>query len=339
MKINLLLRLLLILVTFFLSSCQHTASDSSEISAENISQGSCNFPAAHYKKRIAAVFFPMQHPQDIDVVDYYDFDKGVGKELLQRLALTDDFLTRQAEHINLYPQIDAAPYIEETDTASGASLLSTVEKELKVQYVISGVIRDLSYADFNNNVNLPFGLSFDRDKFVSLIKQPKKPKKRNLVIDFYLHDTLTEELISKHRYSYSIDNTEVKPDRSIAFGTKEFFNSAYGQLFDKVLNLETQAIRKVLACRPFTMKIVDQDQKNIYLDAGRNSRVQKGDILTLFDADKEGHSFDSQSFRKQFGWPESSIKIIKVFPSYSIATSVDRQVVHLDKNSEYILVW
>ncbi len=309
------------------------------ISDQNISQKSCDFPAANYRKRIAAVFFPMQSPQQLDIVDYYDVDKGLGKALLRRLALTGDFLTREAEHINFYPHVDNAPYIEETDTASGVSLLSTLEKELKVQYVISGVIRDLSYADFNNNINLPFGFSFERDTFVSLNKQPKKAKKRNLVIDFYLHDTLTEELISKHHYSYSIDNSVVKPERATAFGTREFFDSDYGKLFDKVLNLETKAIRKVLACRPFTMKIVDQEQKNIYLDAGKNSRVQKGDILTLFDADKEGHSFDSQSFRKQFGWPKSTIKIIKVFPSYSIATSTSRQVVHLDKNSEYILVW
>lgn len=310
-----------------------------QISDQNINQKSCDSPAANYRKRIAAVFFPMQSPQQLDVVDYYDFDKGVGKELLRRLALTDDFVTREAEHINLYPQIDTAPYIEETDTASGDSFLTALEKELKVQYVISGVIRDLSYADFNNDVNLPFGLSFDRDTFVSLIKQPKKAKKRNLVIDFYLHDTLTEELISKHHYSYSIDDSVVKPERATAFGTREFFDSDYGKLFDKVLDLETKAIQKVLACRPFTMKIVDQDKKNIYLDAGKNTRVQKGDVLTLFHADKEGQSFDSQSFKKQFGWPKSTIKIIKVFPSYSIATSTTRQVVHLDKNSEYILVW
>jgi len=59
----------------------------------------------------------------------------------------------------------------------------------------------------------------------------------------------------------------------------------------------------------------------------------------MYHADIEGFIFDSQSNRKQFGWPESQLRIIKVFPAYSIAVSNDEQVVHLDKNSEYILVW
>lgn len=299
----------------------------------------CDFPAAKYRKRIAALFFPLQNPQHLSVVDYYDFEKGIGKELLQRLSLSDDFLIKEAEHINLYHDTGIAPFIQETDTSDGHSLLSSMEKDFDVQYVISGVIRDLSVANFNNDINLPFGLSIDRDKFVSLSRQAKQPKKRNLVIDFYLHDTLTEELISKHRYSYSIDDSMVRPDKAIAFGTKEFFDSDFGKLFDKVLHLESRAIRKVLACRPFTMKILEQDKKNIYLDAGKNSRIQEGDILTMYYADKEGDSFDTNSHKKQFGWPKSTIKIVKVFPSYSIATSTREPVVHLDKNSEYILVW
>ena len=56
-------------------------------------------------------------------------------------------------------------------------------------------------------------------------------------------------------------------------------------------------------------------------------------------ADIEGKSFDTNSQAKQFGWPKQQLKIIKVFPSYSIATSTSKQVIHLKKNSDYILVW
>ncbi|MCU7833776.1 MAG: hypothetical protein KZQ83_00880 [gamma proteobacterium symbiont of Taylorina sp.] len=305
----------------------------------------CELPSALYRKKIAAVYFPVQNPQHLDVVDYYDFDKGIGKELLRRLALSGDYLVKEAEHINLYPEVNIAPYIAEKETLSNRSLLSSIERKFNVQYVISGVIRDLSYSNINNNIKLPFGLSLDRDKFVSLHKQPKKPKKRNLVIDFYVHDALTEELISQRRYSESIDDSIVKPDHSIAFGTKEFFDSDYGKIFDKVIQLETDSIKKNLACQPYAMKILDQDKKdrrdkrNIYLNAGHNTRIKTGDILTMQRADREGGSFNSNSHRKQFGLAESSIKIIKVYPSYSVATSASEQVIHLERNTEYLLFW
>ena len=86
------------------------------------------------------------------------------------------------------------------------------------------------------------------------------------------------------------------------------------------------------------MKVLDQKNNKIYLDAGQNSKIKAGDILTLYYADEEGESFDSNSSRKQFGWPKQRIKIIKVFPSYAIANSNDKQVIHLKKNQDYILV-
>ena len=334
----------------------HQKIKSSEIISETIDQGiltvkvraqlsnsakkqaACHFPAAQYRKRITAVFFPLQYPQHLNAIDYFGFEHGIPQEILQRLSRSGDFLTREAIDYNLYPDINLAPYIQDQNSADKRSMLSLINQQLKAQYVLSGIVRDLSLATVKNQSNLPFGLSLSRDQFVSLNKQPDKPNKRHLVIDFYLHDTLSEELISKHRYSYSVDNAFVLPEKSTAFATKAFFSSAYGQLFERVLQQETQLIRDVLACRPFTMKVLDQKNNKIYLDAGQNSKIKAGDILTLYYADEEGESFDSNSSRKQFGWPKQRIKIIKVFPSYAIANSNDKQVIHLKKNQDYILV-
>jgi len=304
----------------------------------------CQFASAQYRKKIAAVYFPIENPQHVDVVDYYDFDKGIGKELLRRLALSGDYLVKPAEHINLYPEINAAPYIKEKEVLTGHSALASIERTLAVQYVISGVVRDLS-TQTGNGLKLPFNLSLKRNQLVALNKQPEKPEKRHLVIDFYLHDALTEELIHHQHYSEYIDKTEVKPNHSVAFGTREFFDSDYGKLFDNVLQQETDAIKKVLACRPYAMKIVDQDKKdpkdrrNIYLNAGQNTGIKAGDILTMQHADRTGVSFTSHSQRKQFGTPKSTVKITKVFPSYSVATSANEEVVHLERNTDYLLFW
>lgn len=292
----------------------------------------CNVPSAHYRKKIAATFFPLTKPENSKINDFKGFEKGIGRDLLQRLYSTGNFLVKEAESINLYPDTEIAPYISEISTADGTSLLASIEKDLDVQYVISGVIRDLSYSDYSNKFNLPF-------RFVSPIDQPNKPKRRNIVIDIYLHDTLTEELIDKRHYSYTITNGMVKPDYDIAYGSDEFFATAYGQKFDDILIQQATAIINTLSCRPYTIRIIDKDKKDIYLNIGSQSRVKTGDILTMYHADKDGVSFNSNTSRKQFGWPKSKLRVTKVFPAYSIAVSDQEEVVHLEKNKEYILIW
>ncbi|MCK5667124.1 MAG: hypothetical protein KAI17_26740 [Thiotrichaceae bacterium] len=201
------------------------------------------------------------------------------------------------------------------------------------------MIRNLSYADFSDKINLPFGLSINKDNFVSLTQQPNKPNKRNLVIDFYLYDVMTEELIDKRHFTYLLESEMAKPDYAIEFASAEFFASDYGQLFDKMLNEEVLAITTTLSCRPYTLRVIDKDKKNIYLNVGSQSRVKTGDILTMYRADIEAGSFDTDGQRKQFGWPQSQLRITKVFPAYSIAVSNNEEVVHLEKNKEYLLVW
>lgn len=338
-------KLLLFILVFCFHSLNVQADGFINIDGEDVIEPevspspTCDFPSSKYRKKITASFFPKQNTTDVGIIDYYGFEKGIGTEILQRLSDTGNFLVKHGEHINLYPDTGTAPYIHTTDTADGTSLLATIEKKLDVQYVISGVIRDISYSDFSNSIALPFGLSINKDLFVSPINQPNTANKRNLVIDFYLHDTQTEELISSRHYSHYIDADMVKPERAIAFSSQEFFTTAYGKLFNEILIDETTAIIKTLACRPYTVKIIDKDKKNIYLNAGSQNRVKTGDILNLYHADIEGHSFDTNSYRKQFGWPKSKLRIIKVFPAYSIAVSDSKEVLHLEKNRDYLLAW
>ncbi len=117
----------------------------------------------------------------------------------------------------------------------------------------------------------------------------------------------------------------VKPDYDIVYGSDEFFATAYGQKFDDILTQQATAIINTLSCRPYTIRIIDKDKKDIYLNIGSQSRVKTGDILTMYHADKEGGSFNSNTSRKQFGWPKSKLRITKFFPAYSIAVS-DQEV-------------
>ncbi|MFK5987116.1 MAG: flagellar assembly protein T N-terminal domain-containing protein [Pseudomonadota bacterium] len=305
------------------------------IRAELNSYGtSCNFPAAQYRKKIAATFIPMIHPEHLGVIDFYDFDKAISTEILKRLSRTGNFLTREANDISLYEDPNQAPFISKT-SISNDTLLSQIADNRDVQYVISGVIRDLSYELESERLKqAPFFPSF-----TTFWGNQRKANKRNLLIDFFLHDTLTGELLSKTSYSHSVTNTDVLPERAIAFGTKAFFDTSYGQLFSRVLNQEVANIQRILSCRPFTMRIIDQKQGKIYLNAGLSNKVKAGDILTVYFPDKPGEVFGVKGTVNQFGQPKTSIKIDKVYPAYSTAIPESGSISYQDIINGFLIAW
>jgi len=274
--------------------------------ASSAIQNSCNFPAMQYRKKIAATLFPMTHPEHLGIIDYYDFDKSISTEILKRLSKTDSFLTREANDITLYDDPLQAPFISKK-TIADDTLLSQIASNRDVQYVISGVIRDLSIGLEKEYLkDAPFLPSFN-----TFWGNQRMADQRNVVIDFFLHDTLTGELLSKKTYAHSISGIDIVPDMATAFGTRAFYDSKIGKLFSDILDQEVKNIQQLLSCRPFTMRVIDQKDGKLYLDAGMSNKVKAGDILTIYIPDIPGETFGVVGKTDQFGSPKTTIKIDK----------------------------
>jgi len=306
----------------------------SPTAAPSLIKNSCNFPATHYRKKIAATLFPMIHPEHLGITDYYDFDKSISTEILKRLSRTNHFLTREANDISLYDDPLQAPFISKM-TIADDTLLSQIASNRDVQYVISGVIRDLSVGLESEYLkDAPFIPSFN-----TFFGNQRMADKRNVVIDFFLHDTLTGELLSKKTYAHTISGTDVIPDMATAFGTRAFYNSNIGKLFSEILNQEVKNIETILSCRPFTMKVIDQKDGKLYLDAGISSNIKAGDVLTIYIPDKPGETFGVVGKTDQFGSPKTTIKIEKVYPAYSTAIPESGRFSQQDIINGYLLAW
>jgi hypothetical protein len=304
------------------------------VTTSPIIKHSCNFPAMQYRKKIAATFFPMTHPEHLGIIDYYDFDKSISTEILKRLSKTDSFLTREANDITLYDDPLQAPFISKK-TVTDDTLLSHIASNRDVQYVISGVIRDLSIGLEKKYLkDAPFLPSFN-----TFWGNQRTADRRNVVIDFFLHDTLTGELLSKKTYAHSISGNDVVPDMAIAFGTKAFYDSKIGKLFSDILDKEVKNIQGLLSCRPFTMRVIDQKEGKLYLDAGISNKVKAGDILTVYIPDIPGETFGVVGKTDQFGSPKTTIKIEKVYPAYSTAVPESGRLSQLDIINGYLLAW
>jgi len=311
-----------------------TVTISAEINLKENNKNSCDFPASQYRKKIAATFFPLLHPEQLAIQDYYGFDQQISTEILKRLAISGNFLTREAKDVLLYNNPAQAPYISQS-TTSDDTLLSQLALQRDVQYVISGVIRDVSAIIESRHIEeAPFLPSFN-----TFFGKQRRANKRNLVIDFFLHDTLTGELISKTSYSESVHDNNAIPDQAIVFGSRAFFDTAYGRMFSKVLDKEVANIQKQLRCRPFTMRVIDEKEGKLYLDAGIGNNVRVGDVLTVYVPDKPGEVFGIKGKIDQFGTPKSKLIIDHVYPAYSTATADFGVFTQQDIINGYLIAW
>jgi hypothetical protein len=92
-----------------------------------------------------------------------------------------------------------------------------------------------------------------------------------------------------------------------------------GHVLDQVLSQEVTAVQGLLKCRPFVMRVIDQKNGRLYLDAGTDTRIQPGDVVTVYQSEPSGSVFGAAGRMEQFGSPRAPIRVVQVFPGYAVA--------------------
>ncbi len=302
-----------------------------------------------FRKKVAAVYFPLLDTAQVGTNDYYGFQRGIPTELLQRLSASGNFLVRDASNQSLHQDP-----LNATSIASNGNMIrpivNTLQDNLGVQYVISGVIRDLGHAlppgfRLTRNFNLshtewsPLGISFKPSwrAIENELGLKWQPNLRNIEVEFFIHDAYTGELLARHRHAKAVKGY-VKPDQPIRFGTYAFYNDPYGQAFSEVLDREADAIKQLLACREFSVKILGEDEKHLYIDMGRDTLIKKGDTITLYKSGRQGPVFGVDGGSYQFSEPSVTANVIRVYAGYSAIQLKEKQSPIIFQAGEYVSV-
>lgn len=314
------------------------------------SQGGCGEHNNNsFRKKVAAVYFPLLDAAQVGTNDYYGFQRGIPTELLQRLSASGDFLVRDASNQSLHQDP-----LNATSIASNGNMIrpivNTLQDNLGIQYVISGVIRDLGHElppgfRLTRNFKLlntewsPPGISFKPSwqAIENELGLKWQPNERNIEIEFFIHDAYTGELLARHRHA-KIVKGYIKPDQPTRFGTYAFYNDPYGQAFSEVLNKEVDAIKQLLACREFSVKVLGEDKKHLYIDMGKDTLIKKGDTITLYKSGRQGPVFGVDGGSYQFSEPSVTANVIRVYAGYSAVQVKEKQSPILFQAGEYISV-
>jgi len=266
----------------------------------------------HYRKRIIATAFPLVKQEQVTGYETRDLYGGIPREINNLLMESGDFIGSNATHINLYPRPDLAPDLEDR-TAYHPSIILKIAASNGVQFVLSGVIRDLEVESseyMRGQGPLAYARSLARDVVA----------RRGIGIDIYVHDGLTGALLFQQRY---VDDAigDVWIPATYSVGSERFNATTTGNKIAKIMDQASIDIRQSLSCYPFATRIIEIKDKKVFIDAGAQEKLSVDDQLLVYSSGGDDLNLDGGlSFIGKDKQPAGVLTIRSITPRYAIGS-------------------
>ena len=186
---------------------------------------------------------------------------------------TGNFIGKNETHTVLYSRPDMAPEIID-ETAYQDSAIVAIAREQGAQFVLSGVIRDFEVE------------STEYIRGSGLFSQVKSmmrdfAARRGIAIDVYVHDGMNGALLFQHRYTDKVIGDVWIPS-GYAVGSERFKSTPSGHKISQIIRLASKDIGSLFACYPFATKILKVENKKVYIAAGSQDKLKRGDSLVVY---------------------------------------------------------
>jgi hypothetical protein len=222
--------------------------------------------SAHYRRKLALTQFHVLDRTHIS--DLPNVEVELSRELKRRLDATGNVRT-----------VDASQYLvplSGDDLISQSRILGALPpaqdagqmaiefaNSLSVQYVVSGVIRDMS-----------------------VTKHLLGAKVRHLELDLVVHDGLTGVEVARHRVNESVPDAGMFdfPTTAPVLNDK-FYASPFGGKVNRALDSLVNLLTNDLGHQPFTARVIRAEGNQVYFDAGGLANIREGDVLNAYQID------------------------------------------------------
>jgi len=239
--------------------------------------------ASHYRKRVAIAAFPMAQPSQANIGRLRNIESDLATELVKRLTNNAKIEALNAGNLMLQSDVNTAATAQLPEGSLTTVLQQT--RQLKVQYIISGVVRDLSmltptvFRSKNYFIDKYHKLDYLSSRYM-----------RAFEIDLFIHDGFTGALISQK--SYRTAGSWGNDDRQrVGFASSPFWQLDYGQQVSREIDKMSREINSELRCNSFSAEITRANESTVWFKAGRASGVKKGD---KFDVYRKSTFYDYQ---------------------------------------------
>lgn len=161
-------------------------------------------------------------------------------------------------------------------------------ESLGVQFVVSGVIRDMG-----------------------ITKHMLGARVRHLELDIIVHDGITGAEVARHRLNESVvDGGLFEFPTTAPVLNDKFYASSFGQGVHRVLDKLVSMLAADLNHQLFTARVIRTEGKQVFFDAGGMANVKVGDVLNTFHLSQS--SVNDLPGQRSLGFSEKPTAILVV---------------------------
>jgi len=298
------------------------------ISTEITDEMQCRNGATNlYRKSVGITGFALQSPQQANVGALHNIPRALPKSLTNEINKQGYLHALAATETLIYPDLINAPTSRNVD--GSLTDVAKIGEELGVQYVISGVIRDIDEMNLrNSNQDTPLN---------SLLRWAnKETNERNIMLDIYIYDGFSGALLFEHSYQESGVWT-LKRNKKVGFGSNAFWKTNYGNVVKQVLWQASLDVSEKLRCQPFVANIFRTEGNKLHLNAGALSGIKKGDKFSVY---RRYEIFDQlQNAQTQLNNANINVTITQVQPNFAIGElAVDARILNVQQQ-DVVIAW
>ncbi len=232
----------------------------------------CRSPSAGvYRKHLGILGFSLQNHSQAAIGGLQGVERGIASQLATNLVASKEVLIHEASNIRLFGELINAP----TSATHERTLTKAVDaaRELGVQFVVSGIVRDISLRTPDSYAN---------DLITNTLRYWElNDLERNFVVDMFVHDGFSGAILFEQRYAVS---GEWIADRyqQLPFMSSAFLDLDYGQKVAQLLGRMAQDIEANVSCQPFMTRIARVEDRTILFESGANSGIRPGDRFQIY---------------------------------------------------------
>ena len=229
----------------------------------------CPTSKQHYRKAVAVAGFALAKPMQASLGHLQNIEQDLPRLLVDSLNNTGRVHALDASRMSLFQEPRQAPSVETAQQRLTTSV--ALATELGAQYVISGVVRDLSEAKPTGKWNAW------REKLG--LAPTSRP--RQFVLDVFIHDGLSGAMLFQHSYS-TFGAWSGEPVQQVGFASPSFWRMDYGQKVRTLVQTAVEEMDEALRCQPFMARIVKANGKDLHIEAGAGAGIRPGDKFQVY---------------------------------------------------------
>jgi len=278
----------------------------------------------YYKKTVGVTGFELQVPQQARLGELSNISRELPKNLANEINKQGYLKALTATNVAIYPDLINAP--SSTNFDGSLTNVTRISEQLGVQYIVSGVIRDIGEVYLRR----------PNDKDAKDFLDEGIDKERNFVVDIYIYDGFSGALLFEHRYN-EIGNWDISDHARVGFGSAKFWSIHYGKVIQQALKESALDASEELRCQPFIANIFRTEGNRIHIAAGSLAGIKQGDKFNIY---RRYEVFNQlQSAQTQLNNANISVTIKQVQPNFSVGELVvDSHILNVQQQ-DVVIAW